>query len=61
MTEFPVELFVDSELEGIYARCGYTVGHGTTVEEAIEDLRRQLRPEAKKDRIERAWNVKSDA
>ena len=47
-------------LDVIYARCWYMVGQGRTVEEAIEDLRRHLRPEARKARIEKAWNVKRE-
>ncbi len=47
-------------LDVIYARCWYMVGQGSTVEEAIADLRRHLRPEAKKARIEKAWNVKRE-
>jgi hypothetical protein len=61
MSEYPIELFMDRDnLDVIYARCWYMVGQGSTVEEAIADLRTHLGREARKARIEKAWGVKRE-
>jgi hypothetical protein len=57
--EQPIELFMDrNDLRKVYVRAGFMVGEGQTVEEALDDLRRHLSPEAKRVRVEKAWGTK---
>jgi len=58
INEQPIEIFMNrNDLTKIYARAGFMVGEGGTVEEAVADLRRHLSPESKKGRVEKAWGT----
>lgn len=60
VNEQPIEIFMNrDDLIKVYVRAGFTVGQGTTVEEAIADLRRELSPETRKARIKEVWGVKA--